>query len=290
MGMSMAATGLWRMSAMDLAEAIRSGQASSQEVIEAHLRRIEAVNPSVNAVTVVLSEQAPEAAKAADQATADGGELGPLHGVPFTVKENIDLAGTPTTQGIKALIGAVPGRDAPHVARLRAAGAIPIGHTNCPDLGIRWHAESELWGATINPWDRSRTPGGSSGGEAAALAAGMTPLGVGGDLGGSLRWPAQCCGIYSLKPTLGRVPRGTTIEPADLPDRQPADAGRGAIGTAGCRPAGRVRGDRRAQLARSVDGAGAAARPRTRKARPWVAGALAAGATALAAARRRGYG
>jgi len=287
---SVTTTDLWRMSATDQAAAIRSGQASSREVIEAHLRRIEAVNPAVNGVTVVLGEQALAAANAADHAVAGGGELRALHGVPFTVKENIDLAGTATTQGIKALAGAVPDHDAPHVARLRAAGAIPIGHTNCPDLGIRWHADSELWGETINPWDRCRTPGGSSGGEAAALATGMTPLGVGGDLGGSLRWPAQCCGICSLKPTLGRIPRGTTIEPADLPDRQPADAGRGAIGTAGCRPAGRVRGDRRAQLARSVDGAGAAARPRTRKARPWVAGALAAGATALAAARRRGYG
>ena len=215
--MSVTTTDLWRMSATDLAAAIRSGQASSREVLEAHLRRIEAVNPSVNAVTAVLGEQALAAAKAADHAVAGGGELRPLHGVPFTVKENIDLAGTPTTQGIKAFAGAVPNRDAPHVARLRAAGAIPIGHTNCPDLGIRWHADSDLWGATINPWDRSRTPGGSSGGEAAALATGMTPLGVGGDLGGSLRWPAQCCGICSLKPTLGRIPRGTTIEPADLP-------------------------------------------------------------------------
>jgi len=214
---SVTTTDLWRMSATDQAAAIRSGQASSREVIEAHLRRIEAVNPAVNGVTVVLGEQALAAANAADHAVAGGGELRALHGVPFTVKENIDLAGTATTQGIKALAGAVPDHDAPHVARLRAAGAIPIGHTNCPDLGIRWHADSELWGETINPWDRCRTPGGSSGGEAAALATGMTPLGVGGDLGGSLRWPAQCCGICSLKPTLGRIPRGTTIEPADLP-------------------------------------------------------------------------
>jgi amidase len=156
---SVTTTDLWRMSATDLAAAIRSGQASRREVLEAHLRRIEAVNPSVNAVTAVLGEQALAAAKAADHAVAGGGELRPLHGVPFTVKENIDLAGTPTTQGIKAFAGAVPDRDAPHAARLRAAGAIPIGHTNCPDLGIRWHADSDLWGATINPsWDRSRTP------------------------------------------------------------------------------------------------------------------------------------
>lgn len=210
-------TELCRMSAGDLGQAIRSRQASSREVIEAHLRRIESVNPSVNAVTVVLAEQALDAAKAADRIGAGGADLPPLHGIPFTVKENIDLAGTPTTQGARVLAGAYPSRDAPHVERLRAAGAIPIGHTNCPDFGIRWHADSELWGATVNPWDRYLTPGGSSGGEAAALATGMTPLGVGGDLGGSLRWPAQCCGISSLKPTLGRIPRATTIEPVDAP-------------------------------------------------------------------------
>jgi amidase len=210
-------TELWRMSATDLAQAIRSRQVSSLEVIQAHLRRIEAVNPAVNAVTVMLGEQALEAAKAADRAVADGGHLPPFHGIPFTIKENIDLAGTPTTQGLKALADAYPGLDAPNVERLRAAGAIPIGRTNCPDFGIRWHAGSELWGATINPWDRSRTPGGSSGGEAAALATGMTPLGIGGDMGGSLRWPAQCCGISALKPTLGRIPHATTIEPVDGP-------------------------------------------------------------------------
>ena len=133
------------------------------------------------------------------------------------VKENIDLAGTPTTQGIKALAAAYPGRDAPDVERLRAAGAIPIGRTNCPDLVISWHTDSELWGATVNPWDRSRTPGASSGGSAAALAAGMTPLGLGNDTLGSLRWPAQCCGISTLKPTLGRIPHASTVEPVDLP-------------------------------------------------------------------------
>jgi amidase len=207
--MSVATTELWRLSAMGLAEAIRSGQTSSQEVIEAHLRRIEAVNPSVNAVTVVLGEQAIEAAKAADRAVAGGGDLPPLHGVPFTTKENIDLADTPTSWGVKALAGAYPGMDAPNVARVKAAGAIPIGRTNMPDFAIGWHCDSELRGATVNPWDRSRTPGGSSGGEAAALATGMTPLGLGNDTGGSLRYPAQCCGISALKPTLGRMPHAT---------------------------------------------------------------------------------
>jgi len=181
------------------------------------LWRIQAVNPSVNAVTVMLAEQALEAAKAADRAVAAGGDLPPFHGVPFTIKGNIDLAGTPTTQGLKALSGAYPRLDAPVVERLKAAGAIPIGRTNLATFAVRWHCESELWGATVNPWDRSRTPGASSGGEAVALATGMSPLGLGNDGLGSLRWPAQCCGICALKPTLGRIPYATTIEPVDPP-------------------------------------------------------------------------
>jgi amidase len=207
----------WCLSATELAQAIRSKRVSSREVIEAHLRRIEAVNPLINAVTVVLSEQALHAAKAADRAAARGDELPPFHGVPFTVKENIDLAGTATTQGAKALADAYPSRDAPVVDRLKAAGAIPIGRTNLPTYGVGWVCESELHGATVNPWDRSRTPGASSGGEAAALATGMTPLGLGNDGFGSLRWPAQCCGIAALKPTLGRIPHAATVGLADMP-------------------------------------------------------------------------
>lgn len=215
--MSDTTTDLWRMSATELAEAIRSRQTSSQEVVEDHLRRIEAVNPSINAVTVVLGEQALEAAKAADRAVAGGGDLPPFHGVPFTIKENIDLAGTPTTMGARALTGAYPTVDAPVVERVRRAGAIPIGRTNLPTFAVRWHCDSELWGATVNPWDRSRTPGASSGGEAAALATGMSPLGLGNDGLGSLRWPAQCCGVSALKPTLGRIPDATTAGPGDSP-------------------------------------------------------------------------
>jgi amidase len=210
-------TELWRMSATELAEAIRSNQVSSREVVEAHLRRIEEVNPSINAVTVVLAEQALDAAKAADRITTEAGELPRLHGVPVTIKENIDLVGTPTTQGTKTLAQAHPSVDAPDVERLRVAGAIPIGRTNLPTLGMRLHTDSELRGVTVNPWDRSRTPGGSSGGEAAAIATGMSPLGLGNDTGGSLRWPAQCCGITTLKPTLGRIPHASSIEPADPP-------------------------------------------------------------------------
>jgi amidase len=201
------------MSSLELAEAISSRQASSLEVIETHLRRIEATNPLVNAVTVVLAEQALEAAKAADRAVAEGLDLPPFHGVPFTVKGNIDLMGTPTTLGLQAFSGAFPALDAPSVERLKAAGAIPLGRTNLPNLAVRWHTDSELWGATVNPWDRSRTPGASSSGEAVALATGMSPLGLGSDGLGSLRWPAQCCGISVLKPTLGRIPDASTAGP-----------------------------------------------------------------------------
>src|SRR5689334_23715303 len=206
-------TELWRLGATELAESIRSGQASSQEVVEAHLRRIAAVNPAINAIPVVLAEQAREAAKAADRAIAAGGDLPPLHGVPITVKLNIDLVGTPTTQGLKALADAYPSRDAPVVARMKAAGAIPIGRANMPNAAIRWHCESELYGSTINPWDASRTAGASSAGVAAAIATGMSPLGLGNDGLGSLRHPAQCCGVTALKPTLGRIPHAETTIP-----------------------------------------------------------------------------
>lgn len=132
-----------------------------------------------------------------------------------TVKGNLDVAGTPTTHGVKALADAYPTRDAPVVARLKAAGGITLARTNLPSGGIRWHCESELWGPTMIPWDRSRTPGASSAGEAAAIATGMSPLGIGNDGLGSLRHPAQCCGACALKPTLGRVPHASSVESAD---------------------------------------------------------------------------
>ena len=209
-------TELWRMSATELAAAISSRQVSSREVVDAHLRRIESVNKSINAVVVVLAEQSLDAAERADRAVGRGDDRPRLHGVPFTVKENIDVAGTPTTQGLKALANAYPSRDAPIVERMKAAGGIVIGRTNLPSAAIRWHCESELWGATLNPWDRTRTPGASSAGEAAAIATGMSPLGLGNDGLGSLRHPAQCCGISALKPTLGRVPNASSVGPGDV--------------------------------------------------------------------------
>jgi amidase len=204
---------LWRRGAGELAGLIAAREVSAREVVDAHLERIEAVNGHLNAVVVVLADEARAAADAAD-ARSEGS--GPLHGVPFTVKENIDLAGTPTTSGVPALAEAVSPVDAPQVERLRRAGAIPIARTNLPDLGLRVHTDSSLRGLTRNPWHPEVTAGGSSGGEASALASGMSPLGLGNDVGGSLRNPAHCCGIASIKPTPGRVPHATAIPPEDL--------------------------------------------------------------------------
>ncbi len=208
---------LWQMGAIELATAIRQQTTSSREVVEAHLARIEAVNPAVNAVTVTLADAARAAADAADTALARGDAIGPLHGLPFTVKETVDCAGSATTWGVTAFVAANPTEDAPAVHHLRAAGALPLARTNSPDFALRWHTENALRGATRNPWETGRTAGGSSGGEAAALATGMTPLGVGSDLGGSLRWPSCCCGTATLRPTLGRIPMATSIEPANAP-------------------------------------------------------------------------
>jgi amidase len=205
------------MGASDLAAVIRSKQASSRQVVEAHLERIAQVNSPLNAITVLLAERALGAADAADRALASGAEPGPLHGVPMTVKENIDLAGSATTMGVVVLRDSLPQGDAPHIAQLKAAGAIPMARTNTPDFGMRWHTDNALRGATRNPWAPERTPGGSSGGEAAALATGMTPLGMGNDYAGSLRWPSQCCGTAALKPTLGRIPRARALEGAPNP-------------------------------------------------------------------------
>lgn len=210
-----AETAVHALGASELADAIRSRSLSSREAVAAHLERIEEVNPKVNAVTTTLAESALAAADAADAALARGEATGPLHGVPFTVKENIDVAGSGTTWGAAALAAQLAPEDAPQVAHLRAAGGIPIARTNMPDFALRWHTDSGVAGATKNPWNPALTPGGSSGGEAVSLITGMTPLGLGNDLGGSLRWPAQCCGISSLKPTLGRVPDAAATIPAD---------------------------------------------------------------------------
>ena len=199
-------TELWEHSASDLAKLIAARQVSSGEVVEAYLSRIDAVNRHVNAIVRVLADEARAQAVEADKKVAAGNPLGGLHGVPFTVKENIDMAGLPTTLGVPALADAIPPADAPIVERMRAAGVIPIGRTNLPDMDLRWHTDSSLHGLTRNPWNPELTAGGSSGGEAAALATGMSAIGLGNDLGGSLRYPASACGIASIRPSMGRIP------------------------------------------------------------------------------------
>jgi len=197
---------IWQLSASELAQRIARRQLSSVEVVDAHLARIDEVNPALNALVRVLADEARAGAVLADKKLAAGEAVGPLHGVPFTVKENIDMAGLPTTWGVPALAQAVVPADAPVVERMRAAGAIPIGRTNLPDMALRVHTHSSLHGLTRNPWHPGRTAGGSSGGEAAALASGMSPIGLGNDIGGSLRNPANACGIASIRPSAGRVP------------------------------------------------------------------------------------
>lgn len=202
----------WQMTAGEQAAAIAGGELSSVEVVQSHLDRIEAVNGRLNAITRVLDTALDDAA-AADARLAAGDAVGPLHGVPFTIKENLDVAGSATTQGLVAFADNVVDVDAPVVERMKAAGAVPLARTNLPDLGLRVHTDSGLHGLTRNPHHHDRTAAGSSGGEASALASGMSPIGLGNDIGGSLRNPAFCCGIASIKPGFGRVPSAGITEP-----------------------------------------------------------------------------
>ncbi|MDT0460158.1 amidase [Streptomyces sp. DSM 41527] len=201
------ATDLWALEASELAELVTRGEVSAAEAVEAHLERIAAVNPRVNAVTRLLEDSARQAARETDRRRAAGERLGPLAGVPFTVKENIHVAGSATTHGVPYFRDWVAPSDAPPVRRLRAAGAIPVGRTNMPDLAIAGvHTVSQLFGDTVNPWDPRRSPGGTSGGDAVAVATGMAPLGLGNDSGGSVRNPATFNGVAGLKPSYGRFP------------------------------------------------------------------------------------
>jgi amidase len=194
-------------SASRIAQAIRSRQVSSEEFLKACLARIEEVNPRLNAVVQSPAEAALAQAREADQALARGEVRGPLHGVPFTLKDAIESAGMISTGGTEGRAKYVPSEDATIVKRLRAAGAILLGKTNCPELGWAWESDNLIYGRTNNPYDLALSPGGSSGGESAMIAAGGSPLGFGSDAGGSVRFPAHCTGIASLKPTSGRVPR-----------------------------------------------------------------------------------
>jgi amidase len=198
-------TPLTHRSATELARLIRDRTVSAAEVMHAHLMAIERLNPQLNAI-VAVAEDALEQAAAHDRALAEGQRIGPLHGVPFTAKDIIETAELPTTLGMMELANNRPRKDATIVARMRSSGAILLGKTNCPRGGSGGVTANELHGRTLNPYDPSRSPGGSSGGEAAAIGAGISPCGIGSDSGGSLRMPAHFCGIATLKPTAGRIP------------------------------------------------------------------------------------
>jgi aspartyl-tRNA(Asn)/glutamyl-tRNA(Gln) amidotransferase subunit A len=189
-----------------LAALIKTKQISSREVVQAHLDRTSAVNPTINAVVTLMADDALRAADAADRAVAAGDLLGPLHGVPFSIKDALDTAGVLTQRGSNLFAGRIPDVDATAVARFKAAGGIPLMKTNLPEFSSWTETDNLLTGRTNNPWNPDRTPGGSSGGESAAIAAGMSPIGIGSDVAISVRGPAAFTGIAALKATQGRVP------------------------------------------------------------------------------------
>lgn len=201
-------------SAAATAEAIRRRETTAAAVVEEHLARIGRIGSAVNALTVVFADRARRAAAEVDAALAEGRDPGPLAGVPISVKENIDLTWSATTNGWRGLVDAVPPRDATIVRRLRAAGAVPVGRGNMPDFGMRWDTDNDVFGRTVNPWHPGRSAGGSSGGDAVAVATGMSALGIGNDFGGSLRLPAYAAGVVGLRPSHGRVPRAAVRDQA----------------------------------------------------------------------------
>lgn len=206
-------------SATALAQYIRTKEISSEEIVNAYLERIEAVNPQLNAVVQLTADTARAQAREADAALTRGEIKGPLHGVPFTVKDIFDTAGVISAVGLEERASFVPEQDAVVVGRMRAAGAILLGKTNCPPGGAGATTDNPVYGRTNHPYDQTLTPGGSSGGEAAIIAAGGSPLGLGSDSGGSIRVPAHFCGIAGLKATSGRVPNtGTYEHPGGLSD------------------------------------------------------------------------
>lgn len=204
---------LTTLSATELAALIARGDVSAVEAVQAHIARIEQVNPALNAVVVKRYNEALAEARDADNRRARGEPLGPLHGVPITIKESLDLTGTPSTYGLTARANIRAERDNRYVARLRVAGAIILGKTNVSQLLLYIESDNPVYGRTNNPWNPARTSGGSSGGQGAIIAAGGSPLGLGSDIGGSLRVPATFCGITSLKPTAGRTPDDSHFGP-----------------------------------------------------------------------------
>lgn len=206
-------------SATELASSIRSGEITSTELLNLYLDRIQQYNNDINAVVAMDADAARKRAAEADKALAQGKNWGPLHGLPMTIKDVFEVVGMPTTSGDPELKDYMPKQNAIAVQRLIDAGAIIFGKTNVPYHAMDFQSYNEIYGTTNNPWDLSRTPGGSSGGSAAALAAGLTSLELGSDMGGSIRFPAHCAGVFGHKPTFGIVPRYGHIPP--MPDKVP---------------------------------------------------------------------
>ncbi len=197
---------IWAWSATEITAAIRAKELSARDVTQAHLDRIAAVNPSINAVVQEMPQEALDQAQAIDDAIAAGQDPGPMAGVPVTIKVNVDQAGHATTNGLKLQKDLIAQTDNPVVAKLRAAGAVIVGRTNTPAFSLRWFTDNDLHGQTLNPRNPALTPGGSSGGAGAAVAAGLCAVGHGTDIAGSVRYPAYACGLQGLRPSLGRVP------------------------------------------------------------------------------------
>jgi Asp-tRNA(Asn)/Glu-tRNA(Gln) amidotransferase A subunit family amidase len=193
------------LSLIDLAQAVRTRRLSAKVVVGTYLARIAEFNPTINAIVTEVPDALASAA-AVDRSIDRGEDSGPLCGIPFTVKDSIATAGVRTTAGSRMLKHWVPNESAPAVQRLQRAGAVLVGKTNTPEFALDLHTDNALFGPTLNPRDSALTPGGSSGGESAALASGLSALGIGTDFGASIRWPAQCTGVVGLRPTVGRIP------------------------------------------------------------------------------------
>ncbi len=196
---------LWQLTATQIANAVRNKHLSAVEVTTAHLERLAAVNPTLNAVVQEFPDAALDAARTVDTQIANGQDPGPLCGVPVTIKVNIDQKGHATTNGLKLMQDLIAESDSPVVSNMQKAGAVIIGRTNTPAFSLRWFTKNDLHGQTLNPRDKTLTPGGSSGGAASAVASGICAIGHGTDIGGSIRYPAYACGLHGLRPTLGRV-------------------------------------------------------------------------------------
>jgi amidase len=199
-------TDLWKLDAVETAALIRAKKVSVREVVTDALKRLDAVNPTINAITLALHDEALAKADDADKALAQGEAVGPLHGVPATTKVNLDQKDCPTDGGVVEYKNLVATRDNPVIANMRASGMIIVGRTNAPAFSMRWSTDNELHGLTLNPWNKDRMAGGSSGGAASATAAGIGAIAHGNDIAGSVRFPAYCCGLVGLRPTYGRIP------------------------------------------------------------------------------------